>query len=45
MEQLNPDFPQTDVVLVLRANDLEGTRMLFGDAQKSVDALVAEVRR
>ena len=93
MEQLNPDFPQTDVVLVLGANDivnpgaldnpassiygmpvlevwkakltvvfkrgmaagyagienplfyLEGTRMLFGDAKKSVDALVAEVRR
>ena len=93
MEHLNPDFPQTDVVLVIGANDivnpgalddpsssiygmpvlevwkskltvvfkrgmaagyagvenplfyLEGTRMLFGDAKKSVDALVAEVRK
>jgi NAD(P) transhydrogenase subunit beta len=24
---------------------LEGTRMLFGDAKKSVDALVTEVRK
>jgi NAD(P) transhydrogenase subunit beta len=93
MDHLNPDFPQTDVVLVIGANDivnpgalddptssiygmpvlevwkskltvvfkrgmaagyagvenplfyLEGTRMLFGDAKKSVDALVAEVRK
>jgi NAD(P) transhydrogenase subunit beta len=93
MEHLNPDFPQTDVVLVIGANDivnpgalddpsssiygmpvlevwkakltvvfkrgmaagyagvenplfyLNGTRMLFGDAKKSVDALVAEVRK
>ena len=93
MEHLNTDFPQTDVVLVIGANDivnpgalddpsssiygmpvlevwkskltvvfkrgmaagyagvenplfyLEGTRMLFGDAKKSVDALVAEVKK
>jgi NAD(P) transhydrogenase subunit beta len=93
MEHLNPDFPTTDVVLVIGANDivnpgalddptssiygmpvlevwkskltvvfkrgmaagyagvenplfyLPGTRMLFGDAKKSVDALVAEVRK
>jgi NAD(P) transhydrogenase subunit beta len=93
MEHINQDFPQTDVVLVIGANDivnpgalddpsssiygmpvlevwkakltvvfkrgmaagyagvenplftLEGTRMLFGDAKKSVDALVAEVRK
>jgi H+-translocating NAD(P) transhydrogenase subunit beta len=93
MEHINPDFPSTDVVLVIGANDivnpgalddpgssiygmpvlevwkakltvvfkrgmaagyagvenplfyLEGTRMLFGDAKKSVDALVAEVAK
>ena len=93
MEHINADFPQTDVVLVIGANDivnpgalddpsssiygmpvlevwkskltvvfkrgmaagyagvenplfyLEGTRMLFGDAKKSVDALVTEVRK
>ena len=93
MEHINHDFPQTDVVLVIGANDivnpgalddptssiygmpvlevwkakltvvfkrgmaagyagvenplfsLEGTRMLFGDAKKSVDALVAEVKK
>jgi NAD(P) transhydrogenase subunit beta len=91
MEHINPDFPNTDVVLVIGANDivnpgalddpsssiygmpvlevwkskltivfkrgmasgyagvenplfyLEGTRMLFGDAKKSVDALVAHL--
>ncbi len=93
MEHINTDFPQTDVVLVIGANDIvnpgalddpsssiygmpvlevwkskltvvfkrgmaagyagvenplfyrETTRMLFGDAKKSVDALVAEVRK
>ncbi len=93
MEHINPDFPNTDVVLVIGANDivnpgalddptssiygmpvlevwkakltvvfkrgmaagyagvenplfyLEGTRMLFGDAKKSVDALVTEVKK
>jgi NAD(P) transhydrogenase subunit beta len=93
MEHINADFPHTDVVLVIGANDivnpgalddpsssiygmpvlevwkakltvvfkrgmaagyagvenplfyLEGTRMLFGDAKKSVDALVAEVKK
>ncbi len=93
MEHINADFPSTDVVLVIGANDivnagalddpsssiygmpvlevwkskltvvfkrgmaagyagvenplfyLDGTRMLFGDAKKSVDALVAEVRK
>ncbi|MCA2978164.1 MAG: NAD(P)(+) transhydrogenase (Re/Si-specific) subunit beta [Myxococcaceae bacterium] len=93
MEHINQDFPQTDVVLVIGANDivnpsalddpsssiygmpvlecwkarltvvlkrgmaagyagidnplftLEGTRMLFGDAKKSIDALVAAVRK
>lgn len=93
MEHINADFPQTDVVLVIGANDivnpgaltdpsssiygmpvlecwkakltvvlkrgmaagyagvenplftLEGTRMLFGDAKKSIDALVAAVRK
>ena len=93
MEHINPDFPSTDVVLVIGANDivnpgalddpsssiygmpvlevwkskltvvfkrgmaagyagvenplfyLEGTRMLFGDAKKSVDALVTEVKK
>ncbi len=93
MEHVNPDFPNTDVVLVIGANDivnpgaltdpsssiygmpvlevwkakltvvfkrgmaagyagvenplfyLENTRMLFGDAKKSVDALVAEVKK
>jgi NAD(P) transhydrogenase subunit beta len=93
MEHINQDFPQTDVVLVIGANDivnpgalddpsssiygmpvlevwkskltvvfkrgmaagyagvenplfgLEATRMLFGDAKKSVDALVTEVRK
>jgi len=92
MEHINPDFPRTDVVLVIGANDivnpgalddpqspiygmpvlevwkssmtvvlkrgmaagyagvenplfvLSGTRMLFGDAKKSVDALVSAVR-
>jgi NAD(P) transhydrogenase subunit beta len=92
MEHVNPDFPTTDVVLVIGANDivnpgaetdssssiygmpvlqvwkskvtvvlkrgmaagyagvenplfnLENTRMLFGDARKSVEALVAAVR-
>jgi NAD(P) transhydrogenase subunit beta len=92
MEHINPDFPNTDVVLVIGANDivnpgalddptssiygmpvlevwkskltvvfkrgmaagyagvenplfyLEGTRMLFGDAKKSIDALVAAVK-
>ncbi|MFZ5443921.1 MAG: NAD(P)(+) transhydrogenase (Re/Si-specific) subunit beta [Myxococcota bacterium] len=93
MEHINHDFPTTDVVLVIGANDivnpgalddpsssiygmpvlevwkskltvvfkrgmaagyagvenplfyLPGTRMLFGDAKKSVDALVAEVKK
>lgn len=93
MEHINQDFPKTDVVLVIGANDivnpgalddvespiygmpvlevwksklvvvskrgkgagyagienplffLEGTRMLYGDAKKSVDALVAAVRK
>ncbi|MBL8910705.1 MAG: NAD(P)(+) transhydrogenase (Re/Si-specific) subunit beta [Archangium sp.] len=93
MEHINADFPNTDAVLVIGANDivnpgalddpsssiygmpvlevwkskltvvfkrgmaagyagvenplfyLEGTRMLFGDAKKSVDALVTEVRK
>jgi NAD(P) transhydrogenase subunit beta len=93
MEHINPDFPSTDVVLVIGANDivnpgalddptssiygmpvlevwkskltvvfkrgmaagyagvenplfyLEGTRMLFGDAKKSIDALVAAVKK
>ncbi len=93
MEHINGDFPNTDVVLVIGANDivnpgalddpsssiygmpvlevwkskltvvfkrgmaagyagvenplfyLDGTRMLFGDAKKSVDALVTEVRK
>jgi H+-translocating NAD(P) transhydrogenase subunit beta len=93
MEHINQDFSQTDVVLVIGANDivnpgaltdpnssiygmpvlecwkskltvvlkrgmaagyagvenplftLEGTRMLFGDAKKSIDGLVAAVRR
>ncbi len=93
MEHINADFPNTDVVLVIGANDivnpgalddpsssiygmpvlevwkskltvvfkrgmaagyagvenplfyLDGTRMLFGDAKKSVDALVTEVRK
>ncbi len=93
MEHINPDFPTTDVVLVIGANDivnpgalddpsssiygmpvlevwksrltvvfkrgmaagyagvenplfyLPSTRMLFGDAKKSIDALVAAVRR
>ncbi|MDP2272627.1 MAG: NAD(P)(+) transhydrogenase (Re/Si-specific) subunit beta [Archangium sp.] len=93
MEHINPDLPNTDVVLVIGANDivnpgalddptssiygmpvlevwkakltvvfkrgmaagyagvenplfyLDGTRMLFGDAKKSVDALVTEVRK
>ncbi len=93
MEHINADFPQTDVVLVIGANDivnpsalsdpsssiygmpvlecwkskltvvlkrgmaagyagienplfvLPGTRMLFGDAKKSIDALVAAVRK
>ncbi|MDX2010733.1 MAG: NAD(P)(+) transhydrogenase (Re/Si-specific) subunit beta [Myxococcaceae bacterium] len=93
MEHINQDFPQTDVVLVIGANDivnpsalddpnssiygmpvlecwkarltvvlkrgmaagyagidnplftLEGTRMLFGDAKKSIDALVTAVRK
>ncbi len=92
MEHINQDFPSTDVVLVIGANDivnpaaltdptssiagmpvlevwkskltvvlkrgmaagyagvenplffLDGTRMLFGDAKKSIDALVAAVR-
>jgi NAD(P) transhydrogenase subunit beta len=92
MEHINGDFPQTDVVLVIGANDivnpgaltdpsssiygmpvlevwksrltvvlkrgmaagyagvenplfnLDNTRMLFGDARKSVEALVAAVR-
>jgi NAD(P) transhydrogenase subunit beta len=93
MDHINTDFPKTDVVLVIGANDivnpgaltdpsssiygmpvlevwkskltvvfkrgmaagyagvenplfyLDGTRMLFGDAKKSVDALVTEVRK
>ncbi|MFO0596668.1 MAG: NAD(P)(+) transhydrogenase (Re/Si-specific) subunit beta [Myxococcaceae bacterium] len=93
MEHINADFPNTDVVLVIGANDivnpgalddpsssiygmpvcevwkskltvvfkrgmaagyagvenplfyLNGTRMLFGDAKKTVDALVGEVRK
>ena len=93
MEHINHDFPQTDVVLVIGANDIvnpgalddpqspiygmpvlevwksslvvvlkrgmaagyagvdnplffhENCRMLFGDAGKSMDALVAAVRR
>ncbi|MER2560075.1 MAG: NAD(P)(+) transhydrogenase (Re/Si-specific) subunit beta [Myxococcaceae bacterium] len=93
MEHINADFPQTDVVLVIGANDivnpsalsdpsssiygmpvlecwkskvtvvlkrgmaagyagidnplftLDGTRMLFGDAKKSIDALVSAVRK
>lgn len=93
MEHINQDFQQTDVVLVIGANDivnpsalddpgssiygmpvlecwkskltvvlkrgmaagyagidnplfgLEGTRMLFGDAKKSIDALVTAVRK
>jgi NAD(P) transhydrogenase subunit beta len=93
MDDINPEMPQTDVVLVIGANDivnpgalddptssiygmpvlevwkakltvvfkrgmaagyagvenplfyLEGTRMLFGDAKKSVDALVSEVKK
>lgn len=93
MEHINCDFPQTDVVLVIGANDivnpgaltdpsssiygmpvlevwkahlcvvlkrgmaagyagvenplftLENTRMLFGDARKSIEALVSEVRK
>jgi H+-translocating NAD(P) transhydrogenase subunit beta len=93
MEHINADFPSTDVVLVIGANDivnpgalddptssiygmpvlevwkakltvvfkrgmaagyagvenplfyLDGTRMLFGDAKKSVDALVTEVKK
>jgi NAD(P) transhydrogenase subunit beta len=93
MDHINADFPKTDVVLVIGANDivnpgaltdpsssiygmpvlevwkskltvvfkrgmaagyagvenplfyLDGTRMLFGDAKKSVDALVSEVRK
>ncbi len=93
MEHINADFPQTDVVLVIGANDivnpsalsdpsssiygmpvlecwkskvtvvlkrgmaagyagidnplftLDGTRMLFGDAKKSIDALVTAVRK
>jgi NAD(P) transhydrogenase subunit beta len=93
MEHINQDFPQTDVVLVIGANDivnpsalddpgssiygmpvlecwkarltvvlkrgmaagyagidnplftLPGTRMLFGDAKKSIDALVSSVKR
>ena len=93
MEHINADFPTTDVVLVIGANDivnpgalddpsssiygmpvlevwkskltvvfkrgmaagyagvenplfyLPGTRMLFGDAKKTVDALVTEVRK
>jgi NAD(P) transhydrogenase subunit beta len=92
MDHINPDFPSTDVVLVIGANDivnpgaltdaaspiygmpvlevwkskmtvvlkrgmaagyagvenplffLDNTRMLFGDAKKSIDALVAAVR-
>jgi NAD(P) transhydrogenase subunit beta len=93
MEHINADFPQTDVVLVIGANDivnpsaltdpsstiygmpvlecwkskltvvlkrgmaagyagidnplfgLEGSRMLFGDAKKSIDALVTAVKK
>jgi NAD(P) transhydrogenase subunit beta len=93
MEHINPDFPSTDVVLVIGANDivnpgalddpsssiygmpvlevwkskltivfkrgmaagyagvenplfyLPSTRMLFGDAKKSIDALIAAVAR
>ncbi|MBE2249566.1 MAG: NAD(P)(+) transhydrogenase (Re/Si-specific) subunit beta [Myxococcus sp.] len=93
MEHINQDFPNTDVVLVIGANDivnpsaltdpnssiygmpvlecwkakltvvlkrgmaagyagvdnplftLDGTRMLFGDAKKSIDALVTAVKK
>jgi NAD(P) transhydrogenase subunit beta len=93
MEHINQDFPQTDVVLVIGANDIvnpsamedpsssiygmpvlecwkskltvvlkrgmaagyagienplftrDGTKMLFGDAKKSIDALVTAVRK
>jgi len=39
MEEINPDFPRTDVALVIGAK----TMMLFGDAKSFVGDLIKEL--